>query len=195
MIVFQMKISVNQNNAVAKISAGCDNDAASNLLNREELFTELFRRRIYLNGNCCVLPTSFLYHMKTSDVTISDGELRVLLETGYILREAARFAEAEAIFRGVIELMPDSEVPQVGLGTVFLQMGDFSAAQNACEQALRIQPASLYARVHYAEALLFGKHREQAETELRKIIKTAPDSPHSQTAQALLDAADLIAPQ
>jgi predicted Zn-dependent protease len=133
--------------------------------------------------------------MKISDVTISDEELRVMLETGYILREAAKFAEAEAIFRGVMELMPDSEVPQIGLGTVFLQKGDFAAAQNICEQALRSQPSSLYARVHYAEALLFGKYREQAETELQKVIKSAPDSPHAQTAQSLLDAADLIAPQ
>jgi predicted Zn-dependent protease len=133
--------------------------------------------------------------MKISDISISDEELRVMLETGYILRESAKFAEAEAIFRGVMELMPDSEVPQVGLGTVFLQKGDFSAAQNICEQALHNKPSSLYARVHYAEALLFGKHREQAEAELQKIIKSAPDSPHSQTAQSLLDAADLIAPQ
>jgi len=133
--------------------------------------------------------------MKISDISISDEELRVMLETGYILREAAKFTEAEAIFRGVMELMPDSEVPQVGLGTVFLQKGDFAAAQNICEQALRSQPSSLYARVHYAEALLFGKHREQAEAELHKVIKSAPDSPHSHTAQSLLDAADLIAPQ
>lgn len=133
--------------------------------------------------------------MQINDVSISDEELRVMLETGYILREAARFDEAEAVFRGVMELMPESEVPQVGLGTVFLQKGDFSAAQNICEQALRSQPSSLYARVHYAEALLFGRQREQAETELQKVIKTAPDSPHGQTAQSLLAAADLIAPQ
>lgn len=132
--------------------------------------------------------------MKINDVLISDEELRVILETGYILREAARFDEAEAIFRGVMELMPDSEVPQVGLGTVYLQKGDFSAAQNICEQALRNQPSSLYARVHYAEALLFGRQREQAETELQKVIRIAPDSPHGQTAQSLLAAADLIAP-
>lgn len=133
--------------------------------------------------------------MKISDVSISDEELRVMLETGYILREAARFDEAEAIFRGAMELMPDSEVPQVGLGTVFLQKGDFAAAQNVCREALQNKPSSSYARLHYAEALLFGRQRERAEIELQKVIEAAPDSPHSQTAQALLDAADLIAPQ
>jgi predicted Zn-dependent protease len=132
--------------------------------------------------------------MKISEVPISNEELRVMLETGYILREAAKFDEAELLFRGVIEFLPDSDVPQVGLGTVFLQKGDFSAAQDVCQKALEINPTSVYARVHYAEALLFGNQREKAETELQDIIGSNPDSPHCQTAQALLDAADLIAP-
>lgn len=132
--------------------------------------------------------------MTLKEVSLSSQELRVMLETGYILREAARFDEAEAVFRGVIELMPESDVPQVGLGTVFLQRGDFSAAREICEKAVAEHPASLYARVHHAEALLFGRRREQAESELTEIITEHPDSPHSQTAQALLEAADLIAP-
>src|SRR5215213_11147052 len=129
--------------------------------------------------------------MKINEIPISDEELRVMLETGYILREASRFDEAEAIFRGVMEFLPESEVPQVGLGTVFLQKGDFGKAEEICEKALELNPESLYARVHYAEALLFGRQRERAENELREIISGAPESPHSQTAQALLDAAEL----
>ena len=132
--------------------------------------------------------------MKVSEVPISNEELRVMLETGYILREAAKFDEAELLFRGVIEFLPESDVPQVGLGTVFLQKGDFPAAQDICQKALELNPTSVYARVHYAEALLFGNQREKAETELQDIIGNSPDSPHCQTAQALLDAADLIAP-
>jgi predicted Zn-dependent protease len=133
--------------------------------------------------------------MTIAEIPVSSEELRVMLETGYILREAAKFEQAEAIFRGVMEFMPESDVPQVGLGTVFLQMGDFSAAQEICEKALEQNPDSLYARVHYAEALLFGRQRSRAESELREIISGSPDSPHSQTAQALLDAADLISPR
>jgi predicted Zn-dependent protease len=132
--------------------------------------------------------------MTVSDIPVSNEELRVMLETGYILREAAKFDEAEAIFRGVIEFLPESDVPHVGLGTVFLQRGDFTAAQEICEKAIELNPASIYARVHYAEALLFGHQREKAETHLRDIIGNNSDSPHSQTAQALLDAADLISP-
>lgn len=130
--------------------------------------------------------------MKINEINITDEELRVMLETGFILREAARFDEAEAVFRSVMEFMPDSEVPQVGLGTVFLQRGDFSTAQDICENALKINPKSLYARLHYAEALLFAKEREKAENELNAVISENPDSPYSQTAQALLEAAEMI---
>lgn len=132
--------------------------------------------------------------MKMSDISISDEELRVILETGYILREAARFDEAEAVFRGAMELLPESEVPQVGLGTVFLQRGDFVSAKEICEKAVQAQPSSVYARVHYAEALLFNHQREHAEMELKQIVSDHPDSPHCQTAQSLLEAADLICP-
>lgn len=133
--------------------------------------------------------------MTLKEISVSGEELRVILETGYILREAARFDEAEAVFRGMMEFLPESDVPQVGLGTVFLQRGDFQTAQDICGNAVQTNPESLYARVHYAEALLFGQRREEAENELREIISTNPDSPHSQTAKALLEAADLICPQ
>lgn len=115
-----------------------------------------------------------------------------MLEAGFVLREAHRLDDAETIFRGVIELLPDSDVPRVALGTVELQRGRFSEAQAACEEALRLVPGSLYARVHHAEALLFQQKRREAENELHLIIATDPHSPHSRTAQALLDAAELI---
>ena len=115
-----------------------------------------------------------------------------MLEAGFVLREAHRLDDAETIFRGVIELLPDSDVPRVALGTVELQRGRFTEAQAACEEALRLCPASLYARVHHAEALLFQQKRIEAESELNEVIASDPESPHSRTARALLDAADLI---
>ncbi len=132
--------------------------------------------------------------MTLNEISVDAEQLRVMLETGYILREAARFDEAEAVFRGVMELMPDSEVPRVGLGTVYLQRGDFAEAETICRQAFEDHPNSDYARVHYGEALLFGKQREKAETELLEVIRKDPGSPHGKTARALLDAADIVAP-
>ena len=122
----------------------------------------------------------------------SDAELRVVLEAGFVLREAGKLDDAETLFRGAAELLPTSDVPRVALGTVELQRGHFEEALAACEEALRIRPGSLYAHVHHAEALLFQGRREEADAELRDVIAADPDSPHSRTARALLDAADLI---
>lgn len=132
--------------------------------------------------------------MKFEEVKPADEELRVMLEVGFLLREMSKFAEAAQIFRGAAELVPDSDVPLVGLGTVEFQQKNFDAAHEAYERALQIKPNSLYARVHRAEAWLFTGERERAEEELLNIIAADADSPHSRTAQALLDAADIISP-
>src|SRR5262249_45018296 len=110
----------------------------------------------------------------------------------FVLRDAGRLDEAETVFRGMKEMLPDSEIPAVVLGTIHLRRGRFATAQEMCAEAARRKPDSLYARVHYAEALLFQKQRAEAEAVLQEIIATTPKSPHSRTAQALLDAADLI---
>jgi tetratricopeptide (TPR) repeat protein len=130
--------------------------------------------------------------MRLTHVRPSDEELRVILESGFVLREAGRLDDADAVFRGALELLPDSDVPRVALGTVELQRGRFAEAQALCEEALRVRPESLYARVHRAESLLFQKRREEAEEELREVTAAEPDSPHARTARALLEAADLI---
>jgi predicted Zn-dependent protease len=130
--------------------------------------------------------------MKLNQVKPSDEELRVILEAGFALRYLRRLNEAAEIFRGVSALLPESDVPRVAFGTVELERGRFAEAQAACEEALRYDPASLYARVHRAEALLFQRRRSEAEAELNAIIAEDGESPHSRTARALLDAADLI---
>ncbi len=132
--------------------------------------------------------------MKVDEIKPTGEELRVMLETGFILREAAKFDDAEAVFEGCIEFMPGSEVPVVGLGTCYLQKGDYENALTTCKNALELNPQSDYARVHYAEALLFQNQKELAEQELRKIIAESPNSTYSTTAQNLLIVAETLFP-
>jgi tetratricopeptide (TPR) repeat protein len=133
--------------------------------------------------------------MKFSFIKPSDNELRLMLEVAFLLREVGRFDEAKTVFNGVIKLIPDSDVPHVGLGTVELQRGNFELAQIIYEEALQVKPNSLYAKVHRAESLLFQRKCSEAEDELRSVISTDADSPHSRTAQALLDVAYLFFPE
>ncbi len=131
--------------------------------------------------------------MRLEAVKTSDEELRVMLESGLVLREAGRLDEAEKIFQGVRELAPQSDVPLVALSSIAVRRGNFDEALRLCEEALRQESNSLFARVNHAEILLYQKNREEAGRELREIIETAPpDSPHRRTAQSLLDAMQLI---
>lgn len=130
--------------------------------------------------------------MKLEAVKTSEEELRVMLESGLILREAGRLDEAEKIFLGVRELAPRSDVPLVALSSIEARRGDFEGALQLCEEALRNEPSSLYARVNHAEILLYQKRREEAEAELLEVIETNPDSPHSRTAQSLLNVVKMI---
>ena len=130
--------------------------------------------------------------MKFSQVKARDEELRVMLESGLVLREAGRLDEAEKIFHGVRELVPKSDVPLVALSSLAVRRGNFDEALRLCDEALKADPTSVFARVHHAEVLLYQQKREPAERELRRIIEDAPESPHTQTARALLDAAQLM---
>jgi predicted Zn-dependent protease len=130
--------------------------------------------------------------MKVEAVKTDDEELRVMLESGLVLREAGRFDEAEKIFLGVRELAPQSDVPLVALSSVAARRGNFDEAMRLCQEALRLEPSSIFARVNRAEILLYQKKGEEAETDLREIIEQNPESPHARSAQSLLDVARMI---
>lgn len=130
--------------------------------------------------------------MRLEDIKTGEEELRVMIESGLVLREAGRLDEAEKIFLGVNELVPHSDVPLIALSSIAARRGDFEEALRLCDKALQKVPESLFARVNRAEILLYQQKREEAELELREIIETDPDSPHSRTAEVLLDVAQLI---
>lgn len=130
--------------------------------------------------------------MEFVQVGTNDYELRVMLESGLVLREAGRLDEAEKVFEGVRELAPGSEVPLVVLSSLAVRRGEFDDALRLCDEALVKDPSSIFARVNRAEILLYQHKREEAENELRDIIKNSPESPHTQTAKTLLDAAQLM---
>lgn len=133
--------------------------------------------------------------MRVEEIKVGEEELRVMIESGLVLREAGRLDEAEKIFEGVNELVPHSDVPLVALSSIAARRGNFERALQLCNKALQEVPESLYARVNRAEILLYQQKREEAENELREIIEADPDSPHSRTAQLLLDVARMIPAQ
>ncbi|HVF51860.1 MAG TPA: tetratricopeptide repeat protein [Pyrinomonadaceae bacterium] len=124
-----------------------------------------------------------------SEVEPTDDEVRVMLEAGVLLRDIGRLDAADAIFRGLLELLPEwPVVPRLELSSVELQRGRPAEAESLCVEALRLRPEHPYARLCYAEVLLYQKKRREAEKELQRLISSDPESEHSETARSWLAA-------
>jgi Flp pilus assembly protein TadD len=109
-----------------------------------------------------------------------------------LYRDLRRFQEARDIFNGVRILAPMSEVPEVALGTVAFQDGDFERARLHYRRALKLNPQSAWAYAHLGELALFDMENEQARTYLNTAIYLDPRGDHGKLARALLDLAEVV---
>ena len=98
----------------------------------------------------------------------SKEEVEFLAEAGIIYRDAKKFQAACDVFTGLQTLFPKNEVPEILLGTVEFQQGNFEGAATHYRKALELNPRSAYAYVHLGEAALFGKDKETARAHLKK---------------------------
>jgi predicted Zn-dependent protease len=101
-------------------------------------------------------------------IPVSQGEIALLLESGYLYMEMQKFKEAEEIFAGVAALIPHSEVPLICLGNLQFSQGRYERALKFQKEALVRQPNSALAQAHIGEALLFLKKRPEAKVALEK---------------------------
>ncbi|MEZ5307615.1 MAG: hypothetical protein R2684_10770 [Pyrinomonadaceae bacterium] len=122
---------------------------------------------------------------------IPSNDTKLLLEAGFLLREMSRFKEAAAVFDGCIGLLPNSEVPMVGLATTYLQASKHERALEISLMAVESFPESSYARLHYGEALLFCGKPKEARDQLLRVISMDPGSPFSDTAEKIIQTAGL----
>ncbi|MEM1007551.1 MAG: tetratricopeptide repeat protein [Myxococcota bacterium] len=121
-------------------------------------------------------------------VEIHREEAHLLLESGYFYVELGRFQEAQDIFEGCACLLPESDVPYIGLGHVFHTKGDFAQAETAFRQAITRQPESATAYVYLGETLLFQHRVSEALQALDQAIALAPESAVAQHAEHLKEA-------
>jgi tetratricopeptide (TPR) repeat protein len=125
-------------------------------------------------------------------IHISKEELVFVMEAGMLYRDLRRFDDARDIFNGVRILAPMSEVPEVALGTVAFQDGDFERAGMHYRRALKLNPGSAWAYAHLGELALFEMDNERARTHLNTAIDLDPRGDHGKLARALLDFADVV---
>lgn len=119
-------------------------------------------------------------------------ELQVLLETGFLLRDARRFQDARIVFQGVQALSPGSTVAEVGLGTVAFHEGDFEKAKTHYERALERDGRDAWAMAHLGEAELFAKRPDEAKAKLERAVELDPRGPGGQMARRLLQLSEQV---
>lgn len=127
-------------------------------------------------------------------IDVSQGEIALLLEAGYLYLEMQKYKEAEEIFGGVAALVPHSDVPLVCLGNLALSQGKYDRALKHHKEALKRQPDSALAEAHQGETLIFLKKKDDARAALKRALTLDPDGPAGAFAKSLLDglAAEVI---
>ena len=120
------------------------------------------------------------------DALASPEEIALLMEAGFIYRYSKRFQEAREVFLGVRALRPRNEVPEIALGTVSFEEGDFGNAIRHYTRAIEINPRSAYAYAHLGEAQLFRKDQESARISLNRALELDPNGEFGNLARTLL---------
>lgn len=120
-------------------------------------------------------------------VDVSHEEIAFLMEAGFIYRDAGKYKEARDVFRGVMALRPDSEIPQVAIGTTLFVEGKLDEAIESYKLALQKQPDSAYAYAHLGEALFMKKEFDEAREKLSRALELDPEGAYGQMARSILE--------
>lgn len=126
------------------------------------------------------------------NVTPSYDEIALLMEAGFICRDANEFEQAKEIFEGVQALMPQHEIVDVALGTLEFHQGRFDAATRRYLQALEKNPRSAYAHAHLGEVYLFNLKREEARRHLRTAMELDPRGDFGKLARSLMEFTNVV---
>lgn len=104
----------------------------------------------------------------------SHEEVALLMEAGLIYRDAHRWDDAAAVFKGVRALTPRSEVPDVFLGTLEFERGNLDTAITHYQAALKLNANSAYAHSHLAEVMVIRRDMEAARKHVRRAVELDP---------------------
>jgi Flp pilus assembly protein TadD len=130
--------------------------------------------------------------MPSSSIVPQPPELAFVMETGFLYRDLRKYEEASEVFRGVRALAPNSEIPEVALGTVQFHQGYLESAASHYRRALELNPRSAWAHAHIGELLLFQMKKEEARWYLRAAADLDPRGDHGRLARALLQLVDVV---
>ncbi len=120
-------------------------------------------------------------------VSVSQDEIHFLMEAGFIYRDAGKYQEARDIFQGIIALRPNSDIPQVAMGTIWFAEGKYDEAIVNYRTALEKQPQSAYAYAHLGEAFFMKKEFSVARESLKRAIELDTEGAFGAMARSILE--------
>lgn len=126
------------------------------------------------------------------DIVPTNDEIALLMEAGLVYRDTSQFAEARDVFAGVRALLPQSDVPEVMLGSVAAYQQEFPAAQKHYQRALEVNPRSSLALVHLGELALAQKNPVEARNYFKKVLELDPRGDAGKTARTMLELTDTL---
>jgi tetratricopeptide (TPR) repeat protein len=124
------------------------------------------------------------------EVNPSRDEVALLMEAGFILREARRLQEAREVFTGVRALQPSNDAAEVALGTIAFHEGNYDTARKHYRKALEMNPKSAFALAHLGETEVFAKNQQAARQHLKRALELDPRGSFGKLARGLLTIAD-----
>ena len=124
------------------------------------------------------------------NVTISEQELRGLLESGFLLRERMEFDKALEVFEGAVALRPDVEVAQLGLANMYEVTGRHKDAQAVLETLVKKNPKSAVAQLQLGEFFHTHGKKDEAKKALDQAMALDPNGPTGDAARATLAVID-----
>src|SRR5262245_50385889 len=119
-------------------------------------------------------------------------ELAFLMEAGLVYCAMRKHHEAQVVFKGVRAILPKSDAPEVALGTVAFQQGDFEVAARHYRRALEINPRSAWAYAHLGELALFQTKKQEARAHLKTAVDLDPRGAYGRLARALIELTDVV---
>ena len=115
---------------------------------------------------------------------LADAEKRAqpAVTEGAGLLKAGRLADAEAVFRSVLEFHPASAVARYSLATIHYARGEHAQATEELLKVIELYPGNVDARYSLAIVHSTRGEYEQAELQLKEVLRLAPDHQPARTA-------------
>lgn len=101
----------------------------------------------------------------------------LIIEAGFALLAAGRIGEALDVFSGCHDMLPESELPYIGIARCFAADGKLSRAEEYGRRAIRAKYRSPVAHINLAEILIMQGKKEECLRIVNAISNDGPKSP------------------